>query len=99
MRRLTGAKDQHARALAAQALGFLAEDVERIGPFLALTGIDPAEIRQSAANPEFLAAVLQYVLEREDFRAEFAQRSGCSPEELDRARQKLAGAAWERDSA
>jgi hypothetical protein len=98
MPRHSRAKEENAATLAAEALAFLAEDIERIGPFLALTGIDPAEIRRSAGDPEFLAAVLQYVLEREDLRVEFTQQSGCSPEELDRARQSLAGAAWERDT-
>ena len=44
--------------LAIQALGFLAQDPERLGRFLSLAGIGPGMIRQAAADPAFLSGVL-----------------------------------------
>jgi len=48
-----------AESLAIQALSFIAQDPERLGRFLALTGIGPAEIRSAAAEPGFLTGVLE----------------------------------------
>jgi len=50
-----------AESLAIQALGFMASDPERLGAFLAATGIGPEAIRLAAADPSFLAGVLDYV--------------------------------------
>ncbi|MDU1691848.1 MAG: DUF3572 domain-containing protein, partial [Bradyrhizobium sp.] len=47
-----------AEIVAVQALSFLAGDPERIGRFLAETGIGPETLRSSAADPNFLASVL-----------------------------------------
>ena len=47
--------------LAVQALAFLAQDPERLGVFLGLTGIGPDGIRKAAADPAFLAGVLDHV--------------------------------------
>ena len=38
-----------AQTLAIEALGFLASDMERLEPFLSLTGIDPSNLRRVAA--------------------------------------------------
>ena len=45
-----------AENLAIQALGFLAGDPERLGAFLAATGIGPETIRKAAAEPRSLPA-------------------------------------------
>ena len=50
-----------AEALAIQALTFIAGDTERLGRFLATTGIGPAQIRAAAQEPGFLAGVLSYL--------------------------------------
>ena len=50
-----------AEALAVQALSYIAQDGERLGRFLSLTGIGPAEIRSAAREPGFLAGVLDYL--------------------------------------
>src|SRR4026209_2102826 len=55
-----------AEVLAVQALGFIAEDEERLGRFLALTGMGPAEIRTAARDRHFLAGVLDYLCGDED---------------------------------
>ena len=50
-----------AESLAIKALAFLASDPERLGRFLAITGLGPETIRKAASNPGFLVAVLDYL--------------------------------------
>ncbi|HKG00165.1 MAG TPA: DUF3572 domain-containing protein [Xanthobacteraceae bacterium] len=100
MRRQTPAFDSKAAEfLAIEALSFLAEEAERLGRFLALTGISPAEIRSQAHAPRFLAAVLDYIAGDESLLLDFAGRTGRDPSEVGRARLRLGGPAWEADTA
>lgn len=80
-----------AEALAIQALAYLAEDRERLGRFLAETGIAPAEIRRAAAAPGFLAGVLDYLAGSERLIGAFAAEAGRDPADIDRARIVLSG--------
>lgn len=80
-------------ALAIDALGFLAEDMERLGRFLALTGIDPANLRQAAGSPGFLASVLDYLGQDESLLLAFAADRNLRPEWIATARRTLVGAA------
>jgi len=61
-----------------------------------VTGIGPAEIRSAAAEPGFLAGVLEYLGSDERLLTEFAAASGFEPAQVDAARLVLAG-EWERD--
>src|SRR5205085_2927407 len=54
-----------AESLAVQALTDLAEGPERLGRFLALSGLGPDEIRIAAGEPGFLAGVLEYLSSEE----------------------------------
>lgn len=87
-----------AESLAISALQFLADAPERLGRFLALTGVSPGEIRRVAAEPAFLAAVLEHVAGDEALLVEFAAVADCDPRRIDEARTLLAGADWERDT-
>ncbi len=80
-----------ASSLAIQALSYLAADPERLGPFLALTGIDPSRIREVARSQGFLAGVLEHVCGSESLLVGFAAEAGVPPEQVDRARLVLAG--------
>jgi hypothetical protein len=93
----TGNRNEAASALAVQALAFLADDPSRIGRFLAASGIGPETLRHAAAQPDFLAGVLNFIVEDEALVIAFADHAGIGPAEVDRARQTLAGADWERD--
>jgi len=86
-----------AEALAIQALTFIAADSERLGRFLAVTGIGPAEIRKAAGEPGFLAGVLEYMAADERLISAFAGEIGLDPSDVDKARTALAGSRWERD--
>ena len=82
--------------LAVQALAFLAADPERLGRFLAVTGIGPDAIRRAAADPAFLAGVLDHVVADESLLLALADHAGVKPATVERAHAALAG-QWERD--
>jgi Protein of unknown function (DUF3572) len=91
------ARAEAAASLAVVALGYLAGDAEHLDRFLALTGISPDQIRKAAAEPGFLAGVLDYVSGNEALLRAVAAHAGVVPEEIDRARQALSGGDWQRD--
>jgi|SRR5690242_6759216 len=86
-----------AEALAVQALSYIAADGERLGRFLSLTGIGPAEIRTAAREPGFLAGVLEYLAGDERLLTDFAKEAGHDPSTVEAARVALGGSSWERD--
>jgi hypothetical protein len=81
-----------AETVAIQALSFLAGEPERLGRFLALTGIAPESLRVAAGEPNFLLGVLDYLAGDDALLQEFAQASELSPEDAVKARDVLAGA-------
>jgi Protein of unknown function (DUF3572) len=95
------AEDPHEAAaeLAIAALTFLAGDEERLGRFLALTGIAPESLRAAAREPGFLLGVLDHVAGAEDLLLAFANESGIDPEDVTRARDALAGRPGETGAA
>ena len=86
-----------AEALAVQALTFIAADSERLGRFLALTGIGPAEIRAAAQEPGFLVGVLEHLASDEALLAAFAAEAGFNPADIGKALAVLGGGQWERE--
>ena|SRR5262249_43453545 len=86
-----------AESLAIQALNFLATEPARLERFLALSGIDLQSIRTAAAEPGFLAGVLEHLAADEALLVAFAAEAGVGPDEVDRARTVLAGHDWERE--
>src|SRR5229473_8600757 len=90
-----------AEIVAIQALSFVAGDPERLGVFLAESGIGPETLRSAAADPHFLISVLDFVL-RDDLTVKaFASASQLHPTNIAAARQvlgeALGGPHWERD--
>jgi hypothetical protein len=79
-----------AEALAVEALGFLASDGERIERFLSLSGLDPTRLRAAAAEPGFLAGVLDHLASDETLLVAFAANTGRAPESIEAARTALA---------
>jgi hypothetical protein len=84
---------ESAETLAVQALTFIARDGERLGRFLAVTGIGPVEIRDAAREPHFLAGVLDHIAGDETLLLAFASDAGIDPAEIPRARKALAARA------
>lgn len=83
---------QAAEILALNALGFLASDPERLGGFLAVSGIGPDALRDSAGNPQLLAGVMDYLLADESLLFMFAESQGIGVDEPLKARRALPGA-------
>ncbi len=86
-----------AEFVAIQALSFVAGDPERLGLFLAETGIGPDTLRKSAANPKFLASVLDFVLRDDATVTAFAASVDLHPTNVMAAREVLGDPRWERD--
>lgn len=78
-----------AELLAAEGLGFLAADGERLERFLALSGIAPARIREAARERGFLAGVLDHILSDERLTIAFAEERHIAPERIGEARSAL----------
>jgi hypothetical protein len=81
---------EEAEALALAALEFLSGEGDRIGRFLALSGLDPGNLRKAAAEPGFLPGVLDYVAADEALLVEFAEATGIAPARVGEARCLLA---------
>ena len=87
-----------AEIVAIQALSFVAGDPERLGLFLAESGIGPETLRTAAADPHFLAHVLDFVLRDDATVKAFASVSQLHPTNIAAARQALSDPDWERDA-
>src|ERR1035441_1605481 len=82
--------------LAVQPLSFTAGDAERLGLFLAESGIGPETLRSAAADPHFLASVLDFVLRDDATVRAFATASELDPTPIAAAREALDEARSER---
>jgi hypothetical protein len=80
-----------ANEIAVQGLAFLAEDIDRLGRFLALSGLDPATSREAAREPGFLAGVLDHIMGDESLLVAFAAGNQLRPQQIVEARNILAG--------
>lgn len=81
--------------LAIKCLVFIGEDTDRLGRFLAQSGVGPEKIRESANDPAFLGGVLDFILLEDSSVLEFADWAEIDPAALARARYYLPGAAPE----
>ncbi len=80
-----------AEALALQALAFIAGDEDRLGRFLAASGLGPAELRSRVADPTTLGFVLDFLLGDEAAVMAFAEDRRIDPALPARARALLPG--------
>lgn len=86
-----------AREVAIGALGFLAGDPERIGPFLAESGLSPADLRGVVGSPAFQVAILDYLINRQDLLLDYASGAQIDPGHVVAAREILANAPASRN--
>jgi hypothetical protein len=75
--------------IAIEALAWLADDETRLERFLALSGLGPQNLRKAAAEPRFLAAILDYLVSNEALLLDFARDSAQSPDDVARAHAAL----------
>ena len=80
------ARREMAETLAIEALGFIAAEPDSLARFLAASGISPATLRRAAADPAFLAGILDFLLGDEPLLLAFASRAGIPPERIGEAR-------------
>ena len=85
-----------AEALAVAALAFIAGEPERLGRFLAMSGIGPDSIRAAAREPQFLLGVLDHLAADEALLIAFAAENAIPPSAVMEARDTIAGRRWER---
>jgi len=76
-------------ALALRALAATLADQRLAERFLSLSGIDPPELRQRAADPALLVALLQFLEAHEPDLVAVADEIGVKPEALVAARLEL----------
>lgn len=86
-----------AEIVAVQALSFIAGDAERLGLFLAESGVGPETLRTAAADPCFLASVLDFVMRDDPTVKAFASTSQLHPTNIAAAHHVLNNLQWERD--
>ncbi len=85
--------NQTAETIALRALAWVACD-ERLGPrLLALTGMDAAELRNRASDPDTLAAVIAFLEDHEPDLIACAAALDMAPEAMVNARKTLAPGA------
>jgi hypothetical protein len=86
-----------AEIVAIQALSFIAGEPERLGSFLAESGIGPETLRSAAKDPHFLGQVLAFVMRDDATVKAFADVSKLHPTNIAAAHQALNDPQWERD--
>lgn len=97
MKTRLGMPREMAEGLAIQVLNYIAGDGERLGRFLAVTGIGPDQIRSASREPDFLAGVMAYLTSDERLAEAFAAETGCKPADFASAHVALGGEPWERE--
>jgi hypothetical protein len=65
---------------AVAVLGWLANEPDMFGRFLALTGIEPSQVRGAVNDRGFLAGMLDFLMQHEPTLMAFCEASGTSPE-------------------
>ena len=70
---------EEAEIIALKGLAFLANDPERLGRFLALSGVSPADVRAAAADRNFLAGILSHLLQDESLLLTFTAVENLDP--------------------
>jgi len=86
-------RTEEAQVIALKMLTFLAEDSERFGRFLAVTGLGPSDFRRRAGEPSFLAFVADYLLADQSLLLAFAGNHALDPQTIVRLRRQLPGAS------
>lgn len=80
-----------AEILALKALAFLANAPGAMERFMAQSGADAVIVREQAENPEFLAAVMDFLLSDDALLTEFCGGAALDPRTLHTVRHALPG--------
>lgn len=85
-------KSDRAETIALKALGWLAGNDDLFPVFLGSTGASLSDLRDRAADPAFLASVLEFITMDDEWVIAFCRDSGLRNEDPLAARYSLAGA-------
>lgn len=80
-----------AEETAIDILGWLANEPDLLGRFLALTGTEISSLRHSAGDPGFLAGVVDFLMGHEPTLLAFCDATGTSPQDVVYAHAVLSG--------
>ena len=80
-----------AETIAAQGLAFLSAEPALLARFLALTGLQPADLKARLGSGEVLAAVLNFLAADESLLLAFAANHNVAPETIGLALSVLEG--------
>ncbi|QFU16676.1 DUF3572 domain-containing protein [Microvirga thermotolerans] len=86
---------EEAERVALEAFSRIAADEERLGRFMAVSGLQAQTIRAAAALPGFLAGILDYVAADEPLLIALAQEMETVPERIMEARRTLSPSEFE----
>lgn len=84
--------DADAELIGIRALGFMAEDGDRLERFLALSGVGIDSLKAQANDPQTLAGILTYMMQDESLLLSFSANQQLQPEEISAAHRLLSGA-------
>ncbi|MDO9415903.1 DUF3572 domain-containing protein [Pararhizobium sp.] len=77
--------------IAISVFGWLANEPELLGRFLALTGTDLGSLRSSVNDPAFLAGLLDFLMGHEPTLMAFCTATDTRPEDVVKAHRHFAG--------
>ena len=80
-----------AETIGLQALAWIMGQDDMVGLFLGSTGANLEDLKNNAANPEFLGAVLDFLLMDDAWVIQFAQDTSASADHVLQARAALPG--------
>jgi hypothetical protein len=70
---------------AISVLAWLASEPDLFGRFLALTGVEPAQVRHAIDDPGFLSGMMDFLMNHEPTAVAFCEATGTAPEALNAA--------------
>ena len=82
-----------AETFALKGLAHVAGDPESLTQFLNLTGLEPADLRARAGDPELLAAVMDFLLTDDTRLGAFCASAEITPTDAHAIRRALPGAS------
>ena len=86
-----GLSPQEAEAIAVEALSYIAREPDHLGRFLAFSGLGPETLRDAAAEPGFLAGVLEFLMSDESMLLAFTENARIRPTIIAVAHFRLVG--------
>ena len=82
---------EEAEINAIKALAFIASEENIISQFISQTGLFPNQLIENTQNPEWLGAVLDFLMEDETLLLRFCELEKLQPEKITMLRSHLPG--------